>query len=229
MAQVSFQYDVIQDKTARKHAESQAKAIKDLIHRSGEAVVEIGRRLQEVHGAITPAMFRAWVEVEFSWTMSTVSNYMQAARVFGDVDCLGQFQPAGIVALARRNVPESVIQEALKLARGGSVITGKVAKRLLDHAGVQPSNPTAGKARKPETAAAAMAVAAVQVDSAAALRQTLDAFVANMDQLAASMSFDDRNALADRFLQLALQIRAAHAPAAVAPKSPRKRKVTAAA
>lgn len=207
MATASFQYDGIKDAALRSKAKASAKEIKLLIRRTGEAVVEIGRRLTEVRASMSAAMFRVWTEVEFCWNQPTVSNYMQAARVFGDLDCLEQFQPSAIVALARKNVPQKVIDEAVGLARGGETVTLSRVKLLLEHAGVQPNNSSAGKHRKPEKAAAALAVATARVDSAESLRQTLDTFVANLDQLAAGMTTDDRNAIADRFLQLAMQLK----------------------
>ncbi|MBX3448199.1 MAG: DUF3102 domain-containing protein [Planctomycetaceae bacterium] len=207
MAKVIFQYDVIADKALRKRAELGAKEIKALIQRTGEAVIEIGRRLTEIRESMPAPVFRAWYEVEFCWNQPTVSNYMQAARVFGDLDCLERFQPSAIVALARKNVPQKVIDEAVGLARGGETVTLSRVKLLLEQAGVQSTNPSAGKHRKPERAAAALAVATVRADSAESLRQTLDSFVANLDQLAAGLTPDDRNAIADRFLQLAMQLK----------------------
>lgn len=231
MARVTFQYDVIKDAGLRKQAETQAKEIKTLIRRSGEAVVQIGKRLASVRESMSPAMFRAWVEVEFCWNQSTASNYMQAAKVFGEADCLAEFQPSAIIALARRNVPQTVIDEAFRLARSGDVVTRTVVNGLFDRAGVKPAHASAGKHRKPETAAAALAVASTSLGSAEALRQTLDSFVLNLDQLAGALSPDDRNAIADRFLELAVQLRGMGGKTSSKPatKSPNRRKAALAA
>lgn len=229
MATATFQYDGIKDTALRSKAKASAKEIKLLIRRTGEAVVEIGRRLTEVRASMSAAMFRVWTEVEFCWNQPTVSNYMQAARVFGELDCLEQFQPSAIVALARKNVPQKVIDEAVGLARGGETLTLSRVKLLLEQAGVQSTNPSAGKHRKPEKAAAALAVATARVDSAESLRQTLDTFVANLDQLTAGLTTDDRNAIADRFLQLAMQLKGLGVSSAEGTAAPKKRRAALAA
>lgn len=227
MAQVSFQYAVIQDQKVRQQVESQAKAIRGLLERSAAAVVDIGQRMQAVHDVLSPAMFRAWAECEFGWAHSTIVNYMQAARVFGECDCLKQIQPSAVVMLSRRNVPEKVIAQALELARSGGLVTMKRVQQLFADAGVQPASKTAGVARKPHTAAAAVAVAALNDDPVAALRQSLNTFTTNIDRLAESLSSDDRNALADQFLQLALQIRQIGPAAPVKPARKSSRKMAA--
>lgn len=222
MAKVSFQYDVIADKNIRKQVEGHAKEIRGHLERTGKSVVEIGRRMQLVYDALSPAMFRAWLECECGWNRSTASNYMQAARVFGDCDCLGQIQPAAIVALSRQNVPESVTAAALELARNGEVINHRRAQALLAEAGVQPVHKSAGVARKPHTAAVAAAMATFTADSVQALQQSLDAFAANVDLLASQLDEGDRLALADRFLSLAVQIRQPQPTASRPGKTARK-------
>lgn len=207
MSRTAFRYELIADKSLRKRVQSQAHQIQGLLQVSAAAVVEIGRRMQDVYDGLSAALFRAWVECEFGWNRSTASNYMQAARVFGDCDCLQQIQPSALIALSRQNVPASVSATALDRARNGELVTLKSVQQLLQAAGVQPNHASAGVARKPHTAAAAVAVAALAADPAAALRETLDTFVVNIDRLAESLSKDDRNAIADRFLQLAIQIR----------------------
>lgn len=217
MTQASFQYDDITDKTTRRKVESQTKEIRGLMERTGQSVVEIGRRMQAVHDLLPLKLFVAWVDCEFGWSRPQAINYMQAARVFGELDCLKQFQPAALVALARRSVPESAIAAAVTRARAGELITHKVAKSLLVAAGVQPQPKAGGVARSTPAA-----------DPVAALRSTLSTFVTDIDRWSETLSDDDRNDLADQFLQLAYQIRQAAPQPAGPPQRKGRRKLAAA-
>ena len=149
MARVQFNYEMLEDTAAARQAQESAREIQKLLEKSAESVVQIGKLMTQVKERLSPAVFIAWVECEFGWGPSVATNYMQAARVFGDLDCLKQFQPSPICTLARKNIPEAVVKKAIKLARDGELITFTVVSKLLKEAGHKPTNPSAGKVRKP--------------------------------------------------------------------------------
>lgn len=230
MSRISFNYEVIVEADTRKRVESEAKQIKVHLQRSGEAVVNIGHRLRAVKELLKPSLFRTWIETEFCWQIPTAWNYMQAAEAFGDAgEALKNFQPFGIVSLSRKNVPREVQVEAIQLAQKGQQITGKVAARLIQAAGVQPTHVSAGKARKPLTAVvAAVAAASSPMESVAALKSTLDNFTNNLAMFAEALDKTARDELADKFFQMAMQLRGLTTPAAATSSAPGARKRVAA-
>jgi len=203
MARKSFNYDLVKDGAARRKAQAHAKDIRVLLERTAEAVVSIGHKLREVRDSMTPAMFRAWLEAEFKWTWSVAINYMQAAKVFGDVDCLKQFQPSAVVSLSRKNVPETAIRQALAQARKGEVVTYRVAKKLLDDHGYKPIRKDAGTGVTCNVHGDKLLSAA----DVGALQRSLDTLSAELNGLLARLSHDDREALADRFFRLAMELK----------------------
>lgn len=196
MAQISFNYSQVKNSEAAKQAQQSAKQIRQILEKSAESVVQIGRLMATVKAGLTPAVFRAWLECEFGWRPAVACNYMQAAHKFGDLDCLKLFQPSALIALARKNVPEAAVTRAIDLARAGDLVTHTVAKRLLDETGHKPTNPTAGKARKPESLRS-IARPAFTVPQ---LRDSLDACAATLPKL--TLTPDERQALMMKFMEL---------------------------
>jgi hypothetical protein len=128
------------------------------------------------------------------------TNYIQAAKAFGGLDCLERFQPTAIIALARKNVSEKAAAIAIEKARAGDLITFKVVKRILDDTGHKPTNPSAGKARKPHSLRS-MARPDFSLEQ---LCDTLDTFSTNIAKM--TLGQTERQSLASRFLHLALAL-----------------------
>lgn len=222
MAKITgFNYAIVSDEDVRQRLQEQARAIRELLERTGACIVDVGRRLIEVRDSLpNVAAFQAWVKAEFRWSECMAWTYVAAARRLGDVDCLEQFQPFAIYTLCRRNVPAAAIADAVKLAKQGELITGVKARAILKAHDVQPTRRDAGRPRKlPQPA-----------DVLATLQGSLDALTAGLDQLVSGMPREDREALAEQFLSLALRLKMVDAGRPVAKNAkPRRRAAVGAA
>jgi hypothetical protein len=127
---------------------------------------------------------------------------MQAAAMFNDLDCLKQIQPTAIIRLARKNVPESVIKEAIAKARAGEMVTASMVNRMLVAAGHQPTHPSAGKTRKPQSL---RSIAHAPVVSVEQLSSSLDELSRNIGAMTLAQA--EREALAAKFFELAMNLR----------------------
>lgn len=141
---VGFNYDAT-EKDVRVFLKDHAKHIHALLEKTSAAIVEIGRRLHEVRKELGPSAFQAWLKGEFRWSQPTASNYMQAAEKFGTLECLDQIQPSALICLARGNVDPRAVEETIKLAEAGEVITRKQAveaiAKFMEHRGPAPVDP----------------------------------------------------------------------------------------
>ncbi len=110
------------------------------------------------------------------------------------------------------------MHEAIAEAQQGRLVTRKRAQELVEAHGAVPARKDKGKARTTGKQ--------VQQDTLKGLRASLDAFSESIDDWAAKMTSDDRNSLADRFLEMALQLRTAghhDQPKATTRRATRKR------
>jgi hypothetical protein len=114
--------------------------------------------------------------------------------------------------LARKNVPESVVKDAIKRARGGEMITYTLVHQLLRAAGHQPTNPSAGKPRKP----VALPVVSTTGTTITQVRESVEALATNLTRLALEQS--DRETLANKLFEMAMMLRLGPAtPSATVP------------
>ncbi|MBA3315286.1 MAG: DUF3102 domain-containing protein [Planctomycetaceae bacterium] len=135
---VAFNYGSL-SKTERRTAEAEAVRIKGLLEKTGATIVEIGRRLIAVREALGPSKFAAWLAAEFQWQQPMASNYMQAARRFGQAPCLDKFQPHALYELSRSRVPDSVVDKAIEKAVAGELVTLRTAVDMVRAAGAGPA------------------------------------------------------------------------------------------
>jgi hypothetical protein len=139
----SFDYDNLLP-SIQKQVREETDVIRCLLAKTAANIVQIGLRLQLVRNRVGRDHFAAWLQAEFRWSRSVASNYMRAAKVFGDIDCLDQFQPSALYVLAREKTPEPARKEALDRARQGEQITKSHAETLL----AQHSRPQNGKTKR---------------------------------------------------------------------------------
>lgn len=234
--QVGFNYEILKDTKFRNEAKKQAQEINKLLKSSTEAIVEIGRRLIAMRESMQSAMFRAWIECEFRWQQSTAANYMQTARQFGELDCLQNFQPTALIMLARSNVPEKLANTMIARAKAGDIVTQKVVKQALAaDPNFVPTRKDAGVPRKLQSAPSISqkeAAPASLVEIVASGPLTIDSLQRSLDAFSASLPLlelqqTDRDALANRFFELAVQLRTL--PARTVPKDEPKAPKTRAA
>ncbi len=116
----------------RQEVRKEAGEIRGFLENTAVNIVQIGYRLNSVHERIGRSRFQAWLAAEFQWDQSTASNYMRAAAVFCDVNCLKNFQPGALYELVRKRVPEVARAEAIDRARKGERITKSAAVLIVE-------------------------------------------------------------------------------------------------
>jgi hypothetical protein len=131
----------------RCEIENHARAIRGLLEDTTKNVIQIGLRLNFVRSCIGRRCFQAWLRSEFQWSQPVASNYMAAAREFSELDCVGKFQPSALFALARKKVPRSAREEAVRAARQGEYISKSRAVAIISkyQKGQKPSQTRAGE------------------------------------------------------------------------------------
>lgn len=198
---VGFNYEAL-DESIRERTREHAIRIHELKRSATGAVVEIGKRLIEVHEALGRG-YNAWLKAEFRWSQSVASNYEGVARKFGDLKCIEQFDASALYALARGNMNERVVKESVRRAEKGEIITHekvvKLVRKLLPNGRDQ----------------AAPAI----------LNRTVHDLRSSVRRLdVSSVPPADCLALAEELLELVMQLRAAASAAAAIPPA---RKLTA--
>ena len=127
---VGFNYTKLEAKD-REAVQGHAREIKSLLKRTAANIIEIGDHLITVKEQLPYGMFRGWMYAEFRWNPTYASRIMQAARRFGELDCLDRFQSTALLYLAQNNINERAISEAVSQARSGEPISGVIAKDLI--------------------------------------------------------------------------------------------------
>lgn len=118
--------------SVQKAVREQTESIHGFLAKSSANVVQIGLRLQFVRDRLGRAHFQPWLKAEFAWKQPTASNYMRAAKTFGDLDCIAKFQPGALFVLARQKVPVAARVEAIRLAQKGDRVTRAVAIEIIN-------------------------------------------------------------------------------------------------
>jgi hypothetical protein len=210
---VGFNYEAL-DAKDRNPVREHATAIRGLMKTAAEAIIEIGKRLTQVHGEIGPAKFYAWIKAEFRIGQPVASNYMRAAAEFGDLDCVDRFQPTALFDLARQNVPAKAVRQAVAEARAGKNVTRKRAHEIIE------AHQLNGE------------LSPIARDAARRLRSSLAAVADHVEDLL-SLPQEDVDFLVDQLLSVATQLRTASRSAAARSaepsKAPRRRELVASA
>lgn len=108
--------------------------IKNLIRRTANNIIEIGKKLHEVKQLLGHGHFGNWLRTEFNWSVATATKMMQASERFENVNFTNlNFAPSAIYLLAAPSTPKKAITEALTKARQGQPITYTLAKQIVNH------------------------------------------------------------------------------------------------
>lgn len=139
---VGFNYDCLEPEVRARAAENSAR-IRELVRGTTAAIVEIGKRLLEIHDALGKRYYQAWLRAEFGWSQCCASRFESVARRFADATCIDHFQSSALYLLSRNSTDRRAIQEAIRRAESGEIITRVVALRLI-----QKHLPAAGHERQ---------------------------------------------------------------------------------
>jgi len=132
---VAFNYQALPE-NVRQLASDNAREISVILERTSAGIIEIGRRLIEVHEALgrnRHDAYSAWLTGCFRWTQATASNFEQVARKFGGLEnnVLNRFPPSALYALMRRNVAPEAVKESIARARKGEIIDRPTVARII--------------------------------------------------------------------------------------------------
>ncbi len=108
--------------------------IKNLIRRTANNIIEIGKKLHEVKQLLGHGHFGNWLRTEFNWSVATATKMMQASERFENVNFTNlTFAPSAIYLLAAPSTPKKAVTEALAKAKQGKPITYTLAKQIVGH------------------------------------------------------------------------------------------------
>lgn len=130
-AAVPFDYAALDGETALV-ARDAAGRIKERMRTS---IIDVGRDLQTVKGAMPHGMFGSWLAAEFGWTDRTAQNYMAAAEwADGKNEIISVLPPTAIYLLASPSTPEPARAEVIEQIRGGEAVTLRTVRDIVAQA-----------------------------------------------------------------------------------------------
>ncbi len=127
-----FNYEELEEET-RNFVKTRTAAIKALMKRTAQDIIEIGQELIGVKSRLGHGTFIAWLKMEFGWTRRTANNFIHVAERFkwenfSHLD----FAPSALYLLASPSITEEARDEALSRAESGEAITHRVAKEIIE-------------------------------------------------------------------------------------------------
>src|SRR5260370_16171702 len=106
-ASAPFSYDALPPEVA---AEMRTAAGK-IQRYTRDAVVEVGKQLNQIKDRIEHGQFRAWVEAECQLQIRTAQRAMQVAQLVQENVKLTYLPPDGLLALASSTAPKETVSQ----------------------------------------------------------------------------------------------------------------------
>ena len=126
-----------------------AEAIRALLIRTKDQIIEIGCRLAECNEHIGHGNWYAWLDREFGWSVDTAENFIHVYEMSKTRDFRGLNLPiSALYLLARPSTPKAARDEIFESAKVGKVAVADVKQAIAAHKtaiDVEPET-TAGKA-----------------------------------------------------------------------------------
>lgn len=125
-----FNYDSL-EQDQRSLIKDKTKKIKNLLRRTSQDILNIGKYLTEVKDNLNFGQFYPWLESELNWSPTSAARFMQVYRKFNSSN-LKDFNliPSVLYELSANKVPPEAIDEVVKMADSGETITLEVAKSI---------------------------------------------------------------------------------------------------
>lgn len=125
-----FDYTALDTET-RIVVQQRTSEIKSLMRRTAQDIIDIGQKLFEVKEQLEHGNFRNWLKVEFNWSISTATKFMQVAAQFKCVKFTHlDITASALYLLAAPSTPGEARVEALERASLGETITHSKAKAI---------------------------------------------------------------------------------------------------
>jgi hypothetical protein len=120
-----------------------AQRIRGLVVSARMSIIAIGQELIAAKAEVRPGEWLSWLTVEFDWDARTAQRYMQVADAF-KCDSVSYLADLSIDAtafytLSEPDVPQSVRDEAVELAKAGVTVTKRDALDLIEAARPEPT------------------------------------------------------------------------------------------
>ena len=130
---IDFNYAALNPET-RIVVQQRTSEIKTLIQRTAQDIFDIGQKLIEVKAKLGHGHFRSWLKVEFEWSVSTATRFMQVAEQFKYTNLIHlSIAASALYELAAPSTPEAARLEAIERASKGELISYSKAKQIADH------------------------------------------------------------------------------------------------
>jgi hypothetical protein len=130
-----FNYAGLEAKAAER-AQAGAEKIRQMMRKSLDDLMDIGRELLAVKEALGHGRFQAWLDAEFGWSERMARNFMAVAARFSKTAIIADLpiEPTAAYLLAAPSTPNSACQAAIVRARAGERITTGIVKEILGEA-----------------------------------------------------------------------------------------------
>jgi hypothetical protein len=118
----------------------EADAIRAFARSVREDVIEIGRRLSEVHDRVKYGAWLPWLKREFNWSRQTADNYIGLYRAVseGKLPNFGNFDLSALFLLSKRSTPDSVRRNLVSQAAHRRVSHEETKRAIEEHHAAKP-------------------------------------------------------------------------------------------
>lgn len=116
-----------------EYARNEAEAIRRLLGKTAECLVEVGRRLIEVKARLKHGEWGDYLRREFDWNERTAQRFMTVADRFKN-DNLSDLNiaPSALYLLSAGSTPDQARDAILERARAGEHITHGIARAAIE-------------------------------------------------------------------------------------------------
>lgn len=127
----NFEYDILEAEM-RSLVQQRTNEIKTLMRRNIQDIIDIGQKLIEVKQHLKHGNFRNWVKLEFNWSVSTATKFMQVAEQFKCVNFKHlKINASTLYLIAAPSTPKAARIEVLERASNGESITYTEARTIV--------------------------------------------------------------------------------------------------
>jgi hypothetical protein len=130
---LDFDYAALDTET-RIVVQQRTSEIKILMRRAASDIFDIGQKLVEVKASLGHGHFRSWLKIEFKWSVSTATRFMQVAEQFRCTNLMHlSIAASALYELAAPSTPIAARLEAIERASLGEMISYSKAKEIAGH------------------------------------------------------------------------------------------------
>jgi chaperonin cofactor prefoldin len=126
-----YDYSVIEDDGDRNAVMGAAMAIKPLVRRVAEDLIQIGQELIAVKDFLPHGQFTPWIETEFGLHPRTARRMMAVAERLGHkADTLSDLSASVLYELAADSTPAETVDRVVRLTGSGESLTTREVRSL---------------------------------------------------------------------------------------------------